>query len=208
MKPAGMVIAGAGAGLNELIALAATGEMVPTAKRGLYVGGVVLTILPFAPSVVWAQLIVAASNWRFVGIFVAGWNVCGLVFLAAFYWPLPRPNLEGFSRREILARIDIVGGILSITGVMCFMMGLQWGAQQYLWHSAHTLVPFAIGLVLLIAYVFWEIFGAKHPMVPGRIFSRAKRTMIVTLLITFLSGANFFNMLLFWPTEIYNVYGK
>ena len=45
-------------------------------------------------------------------------------------------------------------------------------------------------------------------MVPGRIFSRAKRTMIVTLLITFFSGANFFNMLLFWPTEIFNVYGK
>lgn len=31
--------------------------------------------------------------------------------------------------------------------------------------------------------------------------------MTVTLLITFLSGANFFNVLLFWPTEIYNVYG-
>jgi len=125
-----MVISGAGAGLNELISLAATGEMVPTAKRGFYVGAVVMTILPFAPSVLWAQLITQASSWRYVGAFVAAWNVLGFIFLACFYWELPRPNTGGWKRSEILKHIDYVGGILSIGGVMCFMMGLQWGAQQ------------------------------------------------------------------------------
>jgi hypothetical protein len=32
--------------------------------------------------------------------------------------------------------------------------------------------------------------------------------MIIILLITFLSGGNFFALLIFWPTEVYNVYGK
>lgn len=127
---AGMVFSGAGAGLNELISLAATGEMVPTGKRGLYVGAVVLTILPFAPSVVWAQLIVRASSWRYVGAFVAAWNAVGAILLFIFYWPPPRLNMVGYSRREILKRIDYVGGFLSIVGVLCFMMGMQWGAQQ------------------------------------------------------------------------------
>lgn len=68
--------------------------------------------------------------------------------------------------------------------------------------------PFIIGIVLLIAFFTWEVIGAKHPMLPGRTFSKAKRTMILILLITFLSGANFFVMLLFWPTQIYNVYGN
>ena len=125
-----MVISGFGAGLNELIALAATGEMVPTAKRGLYVGAVVLTIIPFAPSVLWAELIQAASSWRWVGAFVAGWNFVGLVLLALFYNPPPRPNSHGHSKREILKRVDYVGAVLSICGVTCFLMGLQWGAQQ------------------------------------------------------------------------------
>ena len=31
---------------------------------------------------------------------------------------------------------------------------------------------------------------------------------IIILLITFLSGGNFFVLLLFWPTQIYNVYGS
>lgn len=45
-------------------------------------------------------------------------------------------------------------------------------------------------------------------MVPRALFSKAKKTMIIILIITFLSGANFFAMLLFWPTQVYNVYGK
>ena len=32
--------------------------------------------------------------------------------------------------------------------------------------------------------------------------------LAMTLLITFLSGANFFALLFFWPTQAYNVYGK
>lgn len=29
----------------------------------------------------------------------------------------------------------------------------------------------------------------------------------MTLIITFISGANFFSVILFWPTQSYNVYG-
>lgn len=32
--------------------------------------------------------------------------------------------------------------------------------------------------------------------------------MILVLLISFFSGANFFAVLLFWPTEVYNLYGN
>ena len=45
-------------------------------------------------------------------------------------------------------------------------------------------------------------------MVPKALFSKAKQTMIIILLITFLSGGNYFVMLLFWPTQVYNVYGE
>lgn len=47
---AGMTISGAGAGINELTALAVTSELAPTSKRGTYVGILVLSIIPFCPS--------------------------------------------------------------------------------------------------------------------------------------------------------------
>lgn len=127
---AGMVFAGTGAGIDELIALAGTGELVPTAKRGLYVGAIVFTITPFTPSILYAQLIQQASSWRYVGLFCGLWNFIALILTAAFYWPPPRLNSEGYSAKKILSRIDWIGGLLSIGGVLLFLMGLQWGASQ------------------------------------------------------------------------------
>lgn len=59
---------------------------------------------------------------------------------------------------------------------------------------------------MIIAFFIWEFF-APHPMVPRALFHKAKKTMIVILFITFLSGGNFFVVLLLWPTQVYNVYG-
>ncbi|KAF2129225.1 MFS general substrate transporter [Dothidotthia symphoricarpi CBS 119687] len=201
---AGNVFSGVGAGLNELIALAGTGEVVAVKDRGRYVGLVVITILPFCPSVLYSQLI-AVHSWRWNGLFVSLWNLIGLVLVVFCYHDPSRLNDE-YTARYVLSQLDYIGGFLSIGGVTCFMMGLQWGATQYPWGSAHNLAPLIIGLVMLIAFFIWEFF-APHPMVPRAIFHKAKKTMIVILLITFLSGGNFFVVLLLWPTQVYNVYG-
>lgn len=68
------------------------------------------------------------------------------------------------------------------------------------------MAPLIIGIVMIIAFFVWESY-APHPMVPRAMFHKAKKTMIIILLITLLSGGNFFALLLFYPTQIYNVYG-
>lgn len=201
------MLSGLGAGLNELIALAGTAEMVPIRKRGSYVGAVVFTILPFCPSVLWAQLIQDASSWRFVGLVLGIWNFIGLL-LVAFFYKDPARLVPMRPKKDILREVDYMGGFLSTVGVTLFMMGMQWGAEQYSWTSAQVLVPFLLGFVIIIAFFVWEAMFAKYPMCPPALFSKAKRTMIAILLITFFSGANFFVLLLFWPTQVYNVYGK
>ncbi len=77
----GMVFAGVGAGINELTALAVTSELAPTAKRGKYVAILILTIIPFCPSVLWGQLIASKypSAWRWVGLLCGIYNFIGLV---------------------------------------------------------------------------------------------------------------------------------
>jgi hypothetical protein len=122
-----MVIAGLGAGLNELIALAGTSELVPVRKRAVYVGGIVFTILPFCPSPLWAQLITKASNWRYNGYLIGGWNLVGLILVMFCYKEPPKPSRPA---REILAEVDYVGGLLSTAGVVLLMMGLQWGSRE------------------------------------------------------------------------------
>ncbi|KAL5366016.1 putative MFS drug efflux pump [Aspergillus floccosus] len=202
----GMAIAGAGAGVNELTALAATSEMAPTRKRGKYVAILIFTIAPFAPSVMWAQLIASSSHWRNVGVFCAAWSGFGLLITILFYFPPPRVNSQGLSRWEIVSRVDYVGGFLSIVGLILLMAGMQWGGYQYPWSSAHVLAPLILGVVFLIAFAFWEIYGTKYPIFPSRL-KQEPRTLGMTLVITFISGANFFSVIMFWPTQSENVYG-
>ena len=125
-----MAIAGAGAGINELTALAATSELAPTRKRGQYVAVLIFTIVPFCPSVLWGQLIASHSTWRYVGLFCALWAFIGLTMTAIFYHPPPRVNSQGLTKREIIAQIDFVGGFLSIIGIILLLAGLLWGGYQ------------------------------------------------------------------------------
>ncbi|MCJ1266257.1 hypothetical protein MMC22_006140 [Lobaria immixta] len=202
----GMTFAGVGAGINELTALAVTSELAPTRKRGKYVAVLIFTILPFTPSVLWGQLIASHSSWRYCGALCGAWAAVGFIMTAIFYFPPPRVNSQGLTKKEILGQIDYVGGFLSISGMLLFMAGLQWGGYQYPWKSAHVLAPLLLGAFLIIAFVVWEMKGAKYPMFPGRL-KQNPRILALTLIITFISGANFFSVLLFWPTQSFNVYG-
>lgn len=125
-----MSIAGAGAGINELTALAATSELAPTRKRGKYVAVLIFTIIPFCPSVLWGQLIASHTTWRYVGLFCGLWSFIGLVITAVFYFPPPRVNSQGLTKKEVIAQIDFVGGFLSIVGMILFIAGLLWGGYQ------------------------------------------------------------------------------
>jgi hypothetical protein len=47
--------------------------------------------------------------------------------LVIWYKPPPRPNSLGLTKRQIIGRIDFVGGVLSVSGFALFLLGLQWG---------------------------------------------------------------------------------
>ena len=126
----GMAIAGVGAGVNELTALAVASELAPTRKRGTYVAALVFTILPFCPSVLWGHLIGANAGWRYCGVLCGVWAAVGLILIIFFYFPPPRVNSQGLSRMEVFKQIDFMGGLLSISGMILFMAGLQWGGYQ------------------------------------------------------------------------------
>lgn len=126
----GMSIAGVGAGICELTALAATSELAPTRQRGKYVAVLVSTLLPFCPSVLYGQLIASNAGWRYCGVLCGVWAGVGLFATLFFYFPPPRENSRGLTRKQILAEIDWLGGLLSVSGMILFMAGLQWGGYQ------------------------------------------------------------------------------
>lgn len=180
--------------------------MAPTRKRGTYVAALTATIIPFCPSVLWAQLIASHSSWRYVGLLCGIWAILTFLAVFCFYFPPPRPNSMHLDRKQILSEIDWMGGFFSITGFVLFMLGFNWSGKQYSWASTHVLIPLILGAILIVCFILWEMYFAKHPMFPHRL-KQNPRVLGLTLFITWISGANFFAVLMFWPTQAFNVYG-
>ena len=142
-----MTLAGVGAGINELTALAATSELASTRKRGKYIAILIFSIVPLCPSVLWAQLIASKAGWRYCGVLCGAWAAVGLVMTIIFYFPPPRVNSKGLTRKEIIQRIDFTGGFLVTSGMILSMAGMQWGGYQVS-HLPHYLVVFQKNSVL------------------------------------------------------------
>ncbi|KAK3363611.1 fungal trichothecene efflux pump [Lasiosphaeria hispida] len=202
---AGMALSGIGTGINELTAIAGTAELVPTSQRGYYVAVIVLTILPFMPSVLYAQLIASRSTWRYIAFLTSGTALVGLVMTFLFYKP-PAPAAPMEGKKALLRKTDLTGGLLSIIGLAGLEIGLLGGGYQHPWGSAHVLAPLIIGILFIVFFVIWEFWITENPMLPRRL-GKAPRTLILTIIITTISGANFFAVLMLWPGEAYNVYG-
>lgn len=126
-----MAITGVGTGVNELTALAGTAELVPLSHRGYYIAGMVLTVLPFMPSAMYAQLIASRATWRYISVVTSVWAFVGLVATAFFYFPPPRARVQGWKEKiTLLWRTDFVGGLLSVVGLAGFEAGILMGGYQ------------------------------------------------------------------------------
>jgi len=89
-----------------------------------------------------------------------------IVVAAATWFVVPE------SREANAPRLDKVGLLLSIAAIAALVFTIieapEWG-----WASGQTLGGFAVALVLLAAFVRWELRVA-HPMLPVRIFSNLR----------------------------------
>jgi MFS family permease len=183
-----MTVSGISIGVQILTSIAAVTELVPTYKRGITIGYVVMGFLPFAPASLYGQLL-AGKSWRYVGLIIGVLALVALVILAIWYRPPPRPNSIGLSKRQCLERIDFIGAFLAIGGITIFLVGLNWGGQDYQWHSVHVIATLTIGIASLVAFGFWEKFGAKYPMFPWRL-AKHKRLFFAITILCLTSGIN------------------
>ena len=190
--------------MQLLTTISAVTELVPTSRRGITIGYIVIGFMPFAPASLYGQQL-AKHSWRWVCVFVGVLAVMAFVSLATFYKPPPRPNAVGLTKRQLLARTDYLGGVLSISGIVIFLVGLNWGGQTYPWSSPQVVATLTVGLFLLVCFWAWEYFGAPHPMFP-RALAQHKKMFTAVLLLCLTSGINYIPGILFWVVQVYAVY--
>ena len=200
-----MCLAGGGAAICELTALAGVSELVPVKKRGFYLAIVTFSIIPFCPYLMYSELLGTYHTWR-VSIWICmGWNAVSWIGILVFYWPTSQTRAHGKPLGEIVKKIDFLGAFLSITGLVLFLVAMQAGGYSHSWSSAYVLCQLLIGILLIAGFVIWEWKFAPYPMVPHEMF--AGQTIVGTAYgIAFVAGMNFFALLNFFPILFKDVF--
>ncbi|KAL4748895.1 hypothetical protein BDW72DRAFT_214437 [Aspergillus terricola var. indicus] len=201
---AGQVFNGIGIAVQELMAIAAIAEIVPTRYRGYYIAIVVASFLPFAPGSLYGALI-AQHNWRFCACMIAIWNLLTAGVIWWFYNPPPRENTAGLSKIEKVKRIDSIGGLIMTAGLVFLLISLNWGGQQYPWNEAKVIAFLTLGIALLMLFFVYEKFFATYPMFPSTLL-RHPRTFTALMVVILLAGINYVALLVFWVLEAVSVF--
>ena len=89
--------------------------------------------------------------------------------------------------------LDIPGAVLVSAGLFCIVYGFS-DAQQHTWGAASTWGFLLIGVILLVAFVWWQAH-ARQPLLPLRVVTDRDRG--ASYLAMFISGAGLFGVFLF-----------
>ena len=184
-------VQGLGAGAVQPMSITIAGDIYTVAERAKaqgYLASVWAVSSVVGPTLggIFSQL----DIWR--GIFFVNIPLC---LIAG--WMLIRSFHEHIEKRE--HKIDFVGaGLLTVSMTLLILAVLQ-GGVTWAWDSWQSIGSFALGGVLLAAFVFVQT-RASEPVLPLWVFSR--RLLLTTTLVALGMGAMLIGLTSFVPTYL------
>ncbi|ETI21001.1 hypothetical protein G647_07344 [Cladophialophora carrionii CBS 160.54] len=163
----GRCLQGIGGGGVIIISLVIFSDIVPLRFRPQYVG--VLQGAWALGSVVGPIIGGALAHphqWRWVFYIMLPFCGIGLVCIPLFI-RIRRPEA---TVKQMLSRVDWIGGFLFIASATGFLVAISWGGTSYPWNHWRTLVPLILGILGLIATMIYERFGAKEAFLRHSLF--------------------------------------
>ncbi|KAF2490808.1 MFS general substrate transporter [Lophium mytilinum] len=180
----GRVVQGiGGGGINMLVNLIVC-DLVPLRDRGKFMAVIFSAISvgtglgPFLGGV-----IVQSTTWRWVFFLNIPVGAVSLVLLVLFLKvKAPTGNTPW---TEKLAKIDLAGNVIFVTGVSFILVALAYAGTLWPWKSYNTIVTLLFGCSGIVVFLFYEESSyCLHPTMPLRLFRN--RTSAAAFAITFI----------------------
>jgi EmrB/QacA subfamily drug resistance transporter len=184
-------VQGLGAGAVQPMSITIVGDIYTVAERAR-VQGYIASVWGIS-SVVGPTLGGLFSQfgvWR--GVFFVNIPLCVIAG-----WMLVRHLHETIEKRE--HRIDYLGAVLLASSLTLLILAVLEGGQAWAWNSWQSIGSFAVGGLILIAFVFVERRAAE-PILPLWVFSR--RLLLTTTLVGLGVGVILIGLTSYVPTYL------
>ncbi|PPJ30858.1 MFS transporter [Nocardia nova] len=163
--------------------------------RVMAVLGVPMLLGPILGPILGGWLI-GSFSWHWIFLINLPVGVVALI-LAVVVLPPDRP--------EPSESFDFLGMLLASPGLALFLFGVSSIPEQHTVASARVLVPAAIGLVLMVGFVFHAL-RTEHPLIDLHLFRNRQLTVAVLTAVFF--AVAFFGSSLLLPSYLQQVQGK
>lgn len=97
--------------------------------------------------------------------------------------------LHHLSVKEKIARLDIYGTVVFVPCMVCLLLALQWGGQQYPWSDGRIIALLTLFSVLLVVFIGIQFWQQESATVPPRIAKN--RTVAAGAFYSFTLGSAF-----------------
>ncbi|KAI1308745.1 hypothetical protein EDD11_004183 [Mortierella claussenii] len=187
-------IAGIGAGGIMSMVMIIVTDLVSLRDRGKY-QGIIGAVFGFSSVIgpLLGGVFTDKASWRWA--FFINLPI-GAITLGAVIKVLHLPHSKG-SFKEKVKRVDFLGALALVCGLVLILLPLNWGGSTYEWNSPIVIGLFCAGFVVLIGFCLVEWKQAVEPIIPFRLFKA--RTNVAVFLTSFFLGMGFFGIMFFMP---------
>ncbi|KAI8322921.1 MFS general substrate transporter [Martensiomyces pterosporus] len=165
-----------GAGLMSM-ALVIVADIMNERDRGKYFGlfsgtfGIASSVAP-----VIGGAIVRNTKWEIV--FWINIPLCVVAaVLIVMLLRIPRPRGSFLDK---VKRIDFIGSLLALTGIVLILMALSWGGREYSWSSSQVVCCLVFGAVAVAIFAVYEWKVPSMPIIPMHLF-RTRNVVLAAL---------------------------
>jgi EmrB/QacA subfamily drug resistance transporter len=203
---------GLGAGGLMSMAIAIIGDLFSPRERAKWqglIGAVFGATFILGPTVggwltdngwLLGTFITATSRWRWIFYVNLPLGIVAM-FVLIFLMPTLRPAVKN-------AKIDFVGAVLLILGVVPLLLGFNWAGSQYAWNSPQTIGLFAGAVVFLGAFFIYEALlerrGGQPTIEPGLFRSGI---FTISVIVAMLSNMALIGSISFIPLFVQGIVG-
>ncbi|KAG0009726.1 hypothetical protein BGZ81_003217 [Podila clonocystis] len=187
-------IAGVGAGGIMSMVMIIITDLVSLRDRGKY-QGIIGAVFGFSSVIgpLLGGVFTDKASWRWA--FFINLPI-GAITLAAVVKLLHLPH-QGGSFMEKAKRIDVLGSLTLVAGLVLVLLPLNWGGSTYAWNSGIVIGLFCAGFAVLFVFCMIEWKQAVEPIIPFRLFK--SRTNSAVFATSFFIGMGFFGIMFFMP---------
>jgi MFS family permease len=109
-------------------------------------------------------------SWRWC--FYINLPIGGVVFVVLLFILSTPLSKNTDSLKEQMMKLDPLGTIVFLPGIVCLLLALQWGGTTYAWDNARIIVLFILGGILIGIFIYIQFRMGEQATVPIRIISQ------------------------------------